>query len=308
LALLPAGGGGARNERLSKMQTEKVWTLDEVKADWARVKCEVAYVRMIVAAHQLMKTLQRQDEIKRLAAEALKYRPDQPRISAGQSGGGQWTDGGVGSRSRGVRTAGLGSEILKRAAQKALQFVKPYAKKLFDVVKKGLQALRRVPKVEKLPSYLKPRPGLGKLRGTAEDLVKMTEHERRLAAELNAQGHHIDLITTGAKKTPDWFINGVKTEVKEVSRAASRTPAGLSKAISREIEKHFGQGPNFIVDARGQAGMTEEAAKMVIERTLGKDLQRRLKTITVLTKNGPVSMTRSFFTKSAGICDLEVEA
>jgi hypothetical protein len=48
------------------------------------------------AAHQLMKTLRRQDELKRLAAEALKYRPDQPRISAGQSGGGQWTDGGGG--------------------------------------------------------------------------------------------------------------------------------------------------------------------------------------------------------------------
>jgi hypothetical protein len=43
------------------MQTEKVWTLDDVKADWARVKCEVAYVRTIVAAHQLMKILRRQE-------------------------------------------------------------------------------------------------------------------------------------------------------------------------------------------------------------------------------------------------------
>ena len=44
------------------MHLEKVWTLDEVKADWARVKCEVAYVRTIVAAHLLMKTLRRQEK------------------------------------------------------------------------------------------------------------------------------------------------------------------------------------------------------------------------------------------------------
>jgi hypothetical protein len=80
------------------MQTEKVWTLDEVKADWARVKCEVAYVRTIVAAHQLMKTFRRQEELKRLAADSLKFRPDQPRIPSGQSGGGQWTDGGGGGQ------------------------------------------------------------------------------------------------------------------------------------------------------------------------------------------------------------------
>jgi predicted nucleotidyltransferase len=68
------------------MQMEKVWTLDAVKADWARVKCEVAYVRTIVAAHLLMKALRRQGE--------QKFNPGQPRIPAGQTGGGQWTDGG----------------------------------------------------------------------------------------------------------------------------------------------------------------------------------------------------------------------
>jgi hypothetical protein len=78
------------------MKMEKVWTLDDVKADWARVKCEVAYVRTIVAAHQLMKILRRQEQQKLLVASSLKYSRDQPRVSAGQSGGGQWTDGGGG--------------------------------------------------------------------------------------------------------------------------------------------------------------------------------------------------------------------
>jgi hypothetical protein len=57
----------AGKESLQKMQTEKVWTLDEVKADWARVKCEVAYVRTIVAAHRLMNILRQQ--------EAQKFNP-----------------------------------------------------------------------------------------------------------------------------------------------------------------------------------------------------------------------------------------
>jgi cell wall-associated NlpC family hydrolase len=99
---------GACNERLSKMQTEKVWTLQQVRADWLRVQNEVAYVRTIVAAHQLMKTLQRLEQQKLLVASSLKYSPDQPRISAGQSGGGQWTDGGGGGHGGGAGTSGNG--------------------------------------------------------------------------------------------------------------------------------------------------------------------------------------------------------
>jgi hypothetical protein len=87
----------ARKERFRTMQTEKVWTLDEVKADWARVKCEVAYVRTIVAAHLLMKVLRQQEE--------LKFNPGQPRIPVGQTGGGQWTDGGSGSAGGSVHLA-----------------------------------------------------------------------------------------------------------------------------------------------------------------------------------------------------------
>jgi HNH/ENDO VII superfamily nuclease with conserved GHE residues len=41
------------------MQMQKVWTLDEVKADWARVKCEVAYVRMLFAARDYRLAVER---------------------------------------------------------------------------------------------------------------------------------------------------------------------------------------------------------------------------------------------------------
>ncbi len=42
------------------MLSAKVWTLDGVKADWLRVQGEVAYVRTMVAAHRLNKTLRQQ--------------------------------------------------------------------------------------------------------------------------------------------------------------------------------------------------------------------------------------------------------
>ena len=74
------------------MQTEKVWTLDEVKADWARVKCEVAYVRTIVAAHQLMKTLRRQEKFN-------PYHDDVGRFTTaeGNTSGGGGYDSQVGA-------------------------------------------------------------------------------------------------------------------------------------------------------------------------------------------------------------------
>jgi hypothetical protein len=82
------------------MQTERAWTLDEVKADWARVKCEVAWVRMLFAARDYRLAPARKHVANRRQAARLmarKYSPDQPRVPGGQSGGGQWTDGGGGA-------------------------------------------------------------------------------------------------------------------------------------------------------------------------------------------------------------------
>ena len=73
------------------MQTEKVWTLDDVKADWARVKCEFAYLRMIAAAHRLINILRAKEEQKRADVEQFKFNPGQPRVPAGNGReSGQW--------------------------------------------------------------------------------------------------------------------------------------------------------------------------------------------------------------------------
>jgi hypothetical protein len=110
---------GALNERLQKMQMQKVWTLDEVKADWARVKCEVAWVRMQFAARDYRLATERKHVANRRQAAwlmARKYSPDQPRVPGGQSGGGQWTDGGGGG-------AQASQEIINRIVEPLLHLL-----------------------------------------------------------------------------------------------------------------------------------------------------------------------------------------
>lgn len=51
--------------------------------------------------------LQCQFEVTRIEMLLRKYRPDQPRVPAGDPGGGQWTDGGGGGRTLGPRYASL---------------------------------------------------------------------------------------------------------------------------------------------------------------------------------------------------------
>lgn len=50
----------------------------------AELKSEIAYIRVMQAARELRRVLLEQ-----------RYRPDQPRIPAGNPDGGQWTDDGT---------------------------------------------------------------------------------------------------------------------------------------------------------------------------------------------------------------------
>jgi hypothetical protein len=80
----------ALNERLQKMQMQKVWPLDEVKADWARVKCEVAWVRMLFAARDYRMAVERSGKFN-------PYRDDAGRFTTadGVGGGAAGTSNGA---------------------------------------------------------------------------------------------------------------------------------------------------------------------------------------------------------------------
>jgi hypothetical protein len=73
------------------MTAERPVSLAQVKADWLRVQSDMAWVRMLVASWRLRDALKRELAARRNQDQlgfAAKYSPDQPRISAGQSGGG----------------------------------------------------------------------------------------------------------------------------------------------------------------------------------------------------------------------------
>jgi hypothetical protein len=138
------------------MTPEKYLSLSHARADWLRVQCEVAYVRVLIAAQSVREALLR-EEVERTRAQAerdCKYSPGQPRVPAGQTGGGQWTGGGTGDASSGgeavdVLDAGNGSDLLTlvldpgsggngggdgpNGCAAALAACKGYAMRLFDL-------------------------------------------------------------------------------------------------------------------------------------------------------------------------------
>jgi Bacterial CdiA-CT RNAse A domain len=106
----------ARSSRFQNMTAERPVTLQQVKGDWLRVQAEMAWVRMLITARAYRKAVERKQAIAR-SQDALvlasKYSPDQPRVSAGQSGSGQWTDGGGGGRDSLI--GGSGNDGLAKA-------------------------------------------------------------------------------------------------------------------------------------------------------------------------------------------------
>jgi len=66
------------------MRPDVMVLVRKARADWLRAQCEVACVRVLMAAQRYADALLRED----------KYSPDQPRVPAGNPDGGQWTDAG----------------------------------------------------------------------------------------------------------------------------------------------------------------------------------------------------------------------
>ena len=81
---------------------------------------------------------------------SLKYSPDQPRVSAGNPDGGQWTSGG----SSGGTASGGNVRVANRL-------------KLFMELAKRLAGSNAA----KLPKFLTKRPAAGKIVGKLEDLT-----------------------------------------------------------------------------------------------------------------------------------------
>ena len=102
----------------------------------------------------------------------------------------------------------------------------------------------------------------GKLTGSLDGL---TSDERTVINELLDAGNDVEIIPRSDiqnVQTPDFYVNGVKTELKTLKGSSLNTP------VTR-IQEGFGQGAEtVIIDAR-KTGMTLEQADNVMKRVSG---------------------------------------
>ena len=111
-------------------------------------------------------------------------------------------------------------------------------------------------------------PTTGRFIGRMDDL---TPAERDFVEYALGRGDTIELIPTGADRTPDFLINGVRTELKTVSGVVDETADGISGAIANRVMNGRGQAEHIVVDVRGQAGISDEIAQRGIRRAFGAD-------------------------------------
>lgn len=239
-------------------------TLRSVRADWLRVQSDFAALKMRSAGERYRAALLRDERNNPYHDEAGRF------TSA---------EGQARSNGRHVVQAGLPIK----------QVIDLAARGFGKLMQLGRRLLKVPQKFEKLPDYLKSRPGAGKIIG---DLKALTPQELRFVEKLRQEGHEVEIVSRDLGKTPDFKINGVASEFKDLSNVVANTSEGISKAVSRTIYKARKQAPNIIINAEKQAGMTEDVARETIMRAFGKDSRRILKSITIYTRSGPVHRMR----------------
>ncbi|MDR0781237.1 MAG: hypothetical protein LBF16_11165, partial [Pseudomonadales bacterium] len=196
-----------------------------------------------------------------------------------------------------MTAGGTVNDFLKAETQSdyfwAILGIAPGVKGLKDL-NKGIDAVEAIKKAEKLAAKggigaAGEAANAGKLIGSMENL---TAAEQSFVKEMVAGGKTVEIIPTAAGRTADFFIDGVKYELKTMSNVASQTSNGLSASLSRTITDARGQSGNIIIDARTQAGMTPEIAERGIIRAFGADADGKIQNITVITSQGTISIPR----------------
>lgn len=103
----------------------------------------------------------------------------------------------------------------------------------------------------------------GTLTGKLDGL---TTAERTMVDDLLNAGNNVEIIPRSnipGNKTPDFLVNGVKTELKTLTGTSLNTP------VTR-IQDGFKQGAEAVIIDGRNTGLTLDDANTVIERTLGK--------------------------------------
>ena len=124
---------------------------------------------------------------------------------------------------------------------------------------------------------------------------RWTAEERRVAQRLVTTGAVVEAVPTGPRRTPDFLVDGVPTELKVVSGVAVTTPDALSAAIASRIMDARSQVPTVLIDGTMQTGMTMAIALRGLQRGIMADAATgdRLLAVTVMTGAGDVTYRRA---------------
>jgi hypothetical protein len=136
-----------------------------------------------------------------------------------------------------------------------------------------LKSLGALPEVTSIPKTL---PKIGKLE--FEPNAKVSPAELKTANKLVGEGKDVKVLkeveNQKGVRTPDFEIDGVRTELKTVENLKKVDADSLSSNVSRKILDAGGQAKNIILDVSGQSGMTKEIAERGVLRAFG-NLRRR---------------------------------
>lgn len=140
-------------------------------------------------------------------------------------------------------------------------------------------SLAKIGKVANVPT---PSQKIGEISGS---LAGLTPHERTVLMELSGIGKNVKVVeksTIQNIKTPDFIIDGVKTELKELRNT------NINTGITR-IQDAFKQNTEaMILDARG-TNLTIKQAQEIINRAIGSYPNKKLPgKVEIWTKYGLV--------------------
>ncbi len=142
-----------------------------------------------------------------------------------------------------------------------------------------LKSLGALPEVTIVPKAL---PKIGKLE--FELNAKLSPAELKTANKLVGEGKGVKVLkeveNQKGVRTPDFEIDGVRTELKTVENLKKVDADNLSSNVSRKILDAGGQAKNIILDVTNQSGMTKEIAERGVLRAFGNLRRRGSNTVT----------------------------
>ncbi|MCA1600077.1 MAG: hypothetical protein LC776_00045, partial [Acidobacteria bacterium] len=110
--------------------------------------------------------------------------------------------------------------------------------------------------------------------------------ELSIARKLVAEGKNVDVLATGASRTADFAVNGIKTELKILEGVSGVATSGT---VKNAIGRGLGQSGNVIIDASG-VKLSAEAAQQGAARAFGAD--KRLQVVRIIGKDYDFTIAR----------------